>query len=142
MGKRESGLSYSLSLQIFALSLTLRHSPTWHRKTRARRGPRTPLRARPSLLLPLNGITRIEQSVTSSVLRLEICPKKLPGVICAARQPEMGGWSQRALQQAGGGGGQRLWGVLLWALPEENKCFQEQKEAVWRIAGEGCEKLS
>lgn len=52
----------------------------------------------------------------------------------------MGGWSQRALQQAEGG--QRLWGVLLWALPVENKCFQEQKEAVWKIAGEGYEKLS
>lgn len=52
----------------------------------------------------------------------------------------MGGWSQRALQQAEGE--QRLWGVLLWALPVENKCFQEQKEAVWKIAGEGYEKLS
>lgn len=53
----------------------------------------------------------------------------------------MGGWRQRALQH----GEVRRKGCgtwWLWALLAENRHFREQKEAVWKIAEDGYEKLS
>ena len=105
IGKRESGLSYSLSLQIFGLSLTLRHCPTWHRETRAQHGPRTLLRARPSLLLPSECHHQNRAVCGFKCLEVGNLSKKASRryVCCKGASLEMGGWSQRALQQAEGG---------------------------------------
>lgn len=140
VGKREPGLSYTFLCKSLVSAQPLGTAP---RGTKAQHGPYTAF-LNPQhgqvCFCPLNVTTRIERSVTSSVLRLEICPKKLPGVICAAREPAYKGWAgaKGLCRELRGKSCGLRW---LWALLAENQRFWEQREAVCKTAEKGCEKL-